>query len=90
MGVFSDKCKGQIIPVFFHPDVTVCEQVLRACYAGGVRVFEFTNRGESAYSTFVHLRKVANENMPNLLLGIGSVVRAADAERFIAPERSSW
>lgn len=84
MAEFSDKCKGQIIPVFFHPDVTVCEQVLRACYAGGVRVFEFTNRGESAYSTFVQLRKVANELMPDLQLGIGSVVRAADAERFIA------
>ncbi len=84
MAEFSDKCKGQIIPVFFHPDVTVCEQVLRACYAGGVRVFEFTNRGESAYSTFVQLRKVADEFMPNLQLGIGSVVRAQDAERFIA------
>ena len=84
MDVFSDKCKGQIIPVFFHPNATVCEQVLRACYAGGVRVFEFTNRGESAYSSFVHLRKVANECMPDLLLGIGSVVRASDAERFIA------
>ncbi len=84
MAEFSDRCKGQIIPVFFHPDVRVCEQVLKACYAGGVRVFEFTNRGESAYSTFIQLRQVADELMPDLLLGIGSVVRANDAERFIA------
>lgn len=80
---FSAKCKRQIIPVFFHKDYSVCEQVLRACYAGGVRVFEFTNRGDSAYDSFVKLRQVA-QTLPDLCLGVGSVVRKEDAERFIA------
>jgi len=82
MDGFSDKCKGQIIPVFFHKDYDVCVEVMRACYAGGVRVFEFTNRGESAYESFVRLHKVAQQ-LPGLSLGVGSVVRKEDAERFI-------
>jgi len=83
MGVFSDKCKNQIIPVFFHKDYDVCVEVMRACYKGGVRVFEFTNRGESAYESFVRLRQVAQTEMPDLCLGVGSVVYKEDAERFI-------
>lgn len=84
MGAFSDKCKGQIVPVFYHNDHIVCEHVMRACYAGGVRIFEFTNRGESAYDSFVRLRKIVVNEMPEMCLGVGSVVRKADAERFIA------
>lgn len=84
MGVFSDKCKGQIVPVFYHGDSTVCQHVMQACYDGGVRVFEFTNRGEAAYANFVVLRALATAQMPDLLLGVGSVVYGQDAERFIA------
>ena len=80
---FKDKCKGAMVPVFFHADSAVCENVLRACYAGGVRIFEFTNRGASAYSTFLKLRKIVDDEMQDMSLGVGSVVRAADAEKFI-------
>lgn len=83
MGVFSDKCKGQIVPVFYHADSAVCQHVMQACYAGGVRLFEFTNRGEAAYANFVVLRTLATAQMPDLLLGVGSVVYGQDAERFI-------
>lgn len=84
MGVFSDKCKGQIVPVFYHSDSSVCQHVMQACYDGGVRMFEFTNRGEAAYTNFVVLRTLATAQMPDLLLGVGSVVYGQDAERFIA------
>ena len=80
---FKDKCKDQMVPVFFHADYNICENVLRACYAGGVRVFEFTNRGASAYSSFTRLRAIVDKEMPDMYLGVGSVVRAADAECFI-------
>ncbi len=72
-----------MVPVFFHPDMGVCENVLRACYAGGVKVFEFTNRGASAYSTFLKLREIVDREMPEMSLGVGSIVRASDAEKFI-------
>ena len=37
-----------MVPVFYHSDAEVARQVLKACYEGGVRAFEFTNRGDFA------------------------------------------
>ncbi|MCQ2348099.1 MAG: bifunctional 4-hydroxy-2-oxoglutarate aldolase/2-dehydro-3-deoxy-phosphogluconate aldolase [Paludibacteraceae bacterium] len=83
MAVFSDKCKGQMVPVFYHADYAICENVLKACYAGGVRMFEFTNRGEAAYDNFVKMQALAKAQMPDMQIGVGSVVRGEDAKRFI-------
>lgn len=81
MDAFYDKWKGQIIPVFNHSDYDVCEHVLEACYNGGIRVFEFTNRGENAYDIFVRLQQY--NPYSDLSLGVGSVVYKQDAVRFI-------
>ena len=37
-----------MVPVFYHKDLEVCKNVVKACYEGGVRAFEFTNRGDFA------------------------------------------
>ena len=34
-----------MVPLFFHSDVEVAKKVLKACYDGGARLMEFTNRG---------------------------------------------
>lgn len=34
-----------MVPVFYHEDVEIAKKVVKACYEGGVRAFEFTNRG---------------------------------------------
>lgn len=65
-----------IVPVFYHKDIEVCKNVLKACYEGGIRVFEFTNRGDYAHEVFTALNKYAAETMPDMMLGIGSVVDA--------------
>lgn len=62
-----------MVPVFYHSDENVCLEVVRACYQGGVRVFEFTNRGDFAHELFNKLIKVAQAEMPELILGVGSV-----------------
>ena len=41
-----------LVPVFYHRDINVCKSVVKACYEGGVRVFEFTNRGDFASLVF--------------------------------------
>ena len=41
-----------IVPVFYHEDVAICKEILKAVYDGGVRIFEFTNRGEGAHKVF--------------------------------------
>ena len=37
-----------MVPVFYHKDAEVAKKVVKACYDGGVRAFEFTNRGDFA------------------------------------------
>ncbi|WP_400193000.1 bifunctional 4-hydroxy-2-oxoglutarate aldolase/2-dehydro-3-deoxy-phosphogluconate aldolase [Hymenobacter sp. B81] len=72
-----------VIPVFYHADVDYAQRMLSACYAGGIRVFEFTNRGDNAFEVFGQLRRYAREQCPELLLGIGTIYNARDAEAFI-------
>ncbi len=72
-----------VIPVFYHPDLSVCEQVIKACYQGGVRVFEYTNRGDFAHENFGSLVKYARANFPEMILGAGSIVDAGTATMYI-------
>ena len=72
-----------MVPVFFHKDLEVCKHVLRACYEGGVRVFEFTNRGDFAHETFSALNKYVAKEMPEMVMGVGSIVDAGTASIYI-------
>lgn len=72
-----------IVPVFYHKDPDVCKEVLKACYEGGVRVFEFTNRGDYAHEVFGELNKWAAKETPEMILGIGSVVDAGTTSLYI-------
>ncbi|MFY0606580.1 MAG: bifunctional 4-hydroxy-2-oxoglutarate aldolase/2-dehydro-3-deoxy-phosphogluconate aldolase [Cyclobacteriaceae bacterium] len=72
-----------IVPVFYNKDIELCKQVLMACYKGGVRVFEFTNRGDYAHEVFSELNKWAAVEAPEMILGIGSVVDAGTTSLYI-------
>lgn len=72
-----------MVPVFYHADITVAQNVLKACYAGGVRVFEFTNRGDFAQEVFAELVKFAAKECPEMILGIGSIVDPATAAIYL-------
>ena len=72
-----------IIPVFYHSDIDVAKQVVKACYEGGIRAFEFTNRGDFAHEVFADLVKWADKECPELILGIGSIVDPATASLYI-------
>ena len=71
-----------MLPLFYHDDVTVCENVLQALYNGGVRCVEFTNRGVHALPNFKHLVSLKT-TMPGLILGIGTIKTPQDATSFI-------
>lgn len=71
-----------MLPLFYHDDVTVCENVLQALYNGGVRCVEFTNRGVNALPNFKHLVSLKT-TMPGLILGIGTIKTPQDATSFI-------
>ena len=68
-----------MVPVFYHSNAETAKKVIKACYDGGVRAFEFTNRGDFAQEVL----KFAAKECPELALGIGSVVDAPTAALYI-------
>jgi 2-dehydro-3-deoxyphosphogluconate aldolase/(4S)-4-hydroxy-2-oxoglutarate aldolase len=74
----------KMLPLWFHKDATVSVDVLKALYAAGIKAVEYTNRGAEAAENFKALRKVVNESMPGMLLGIGTVKTVEDAQKFIS------
>lgn len=72
-----------MVPVFYNKDIEVCKKVLNACYEGGVRVFEFTNRGDYAHEVFNELNKYAAKELPEMMMGVGSVVDAGTTSLYI-------
>lgn len=80
---FETVLRYPVVPVFYHADAAFAKQILKACYAGGLRVFEFTNRGSNAFDVFTELVAFVRDECPDMLLGIGTLYKAADAERFI-------
>ena len=73
-----------MVPVFYHKDAELCKNVVKACYDGGVRIFEFTNRGDFATLVFAELNKWTIENCPDMIMGVGSVIDEGTAAMYIA------
>ena len=71
-----------IVPVFYNGDIEIAKNVLKACYEGGIRLFEFTNRGPKAAEVFEALVPYAAQ-FPGMILGVGSISFARDARKFI-------
>ncbi|MBR1405523.1 MAG: bifunctional 4-hydroxy-2-oxoglutarate aldolase/2-dehydro-3-deoxy-phosphogluconate aldolase [Bacteroidales bacterium] len=72
-----------MVPVFYHADAEIAKQVLKACYVGGVRAFEFTNRGDFAQEVFGELVKYAVKELPGMIVGVGSVVDPSTAALYL-------
>lgn len=72
-----------LVPLFYHNDIAVSKKVLRACYNGGARLLEFTNRGDFAHEVFGELNKFAAKELPEMILGVGSVTDAGTASLYM-------
>ena len=72
-----------MVPLFYHKDINVAKAVLKACYGGGARLMEFTSRGDFAFEIFNQLIKYAIEELPGMILGVGSVTDAAAASQYM-------
>ena len=71
------------IPIFYQTDIDVCKKILTACYNGGARVAEFTNRGDYAHEVFGELNKFAEENLPEMILGAGSLTDSGTTSLYL-------
>ena len=73
-----------VIPVFYHPDVEVCKNVIQACANAGAKCVEFTNRGDFAAHVFHDLARHFAQAYRSVVLGVGSIVDAPTAALYIA------
>ena len=89
MQVLEAIGKTGMVPVFYHADAEIAKQVVKACYEGGVRAFEFTNRGDFASEVFVEVIKFAAKECPEMVLGVGTIVDAPTAALYIQIGRAS-
>ena len=81
--VLSAMQSTGLVPVFYSSDIEISKKVVKACYEGGVRAFEFTNRGDFAHEVFRDLVKYAAKECPEMIMGIGSIVDAPTAALYI-------
>jgi 2-dehydro-3-deoxyphosphogluconate aldolase/(4S)-4-hydroxy-2-oxoglutarate aldolase len=73
-----------LVPVFYDPDIEVVKSVVNACYAGGATIIEFTNRGDRAIDVFRELAVYRDRDLPEMILGAGSIIDAPTAALYIA------
>ena len=72
-----------IVPVFYNKDIETAKKVVKACYDGGIRAFEFTNRGDGAHRVFEQLMAFVRTECPEMALGAGTILDAPTAALYI-------
>jgi 2-dehydro-3-deoxyphosphogluconate aldolase/(4S)-4-hydroxy-2-oxoglutarate aldolase len=72
-----------MVPLFYNPDVELVKKFVTACYKGGARIFEFTNRGDFAHEVFAELNKYCLDNLPGMMIGVGSVTDAGTTSLYL-------
>ena len=83
MKVLNTMLETGLVPVFYHPNVEVAREVAAACVAGGCPLLEFTNRGDHAWEVFTELERYCARELPELILGVGSIVDPGTASLYI-------
>ena len=75
---------NKVVPVFYSPDVEIAKSITKACHEGGIRILEFTNRGDFAWEVFKDLEIYCRQNLPDMILGAGSILDPALANLYIS------
>lgn len=73
----------KLLPLYYNDSAEISVAILHALYEAGVRMVEYTNRGECALENFKVLRKEVDNNLPDFLLGIGTVKSKKQAKKFV-------
>ena len=83
LDVLQAMMDSGLVPVFYHKDLETAKKVARAVADGGVKVLEFTNRGDFAWQIFSALIQWCESEIPDLILGVGSVIDPGTASLYI-------
>jgi 2-dehydro-3-deoxyphosphogluconate aldolase/(4S)-4-hydroxy-2-oxoglutarate aldolase len=84
MNVLNTLVEVGLVPVFYHDDLETAKKVAQAVADGGARALEFTNRGDFAHRVFSELNAWCAKEIPDLILGAGSVLDPGTASFYIA------
>jgi 2-dehydro-3-deoxyphosphogluconate aldolase/(4S)-4-hydroxy-2-oxoglutarate aldolase len=71
-----------VLPLYYNDDETVTIETLRALYRAGIRAVEYTSRGTAALGNFIKMLEIRNAEMPEMLLGIGTIKNIKQAEEY--------
>ncbi len=82
--VLNTMIETGLVPVFYHADAQVAKSVAKAIAAGGCRLLEFTNRGDFAPEVFKELSLYCRKEVPQMILGVGSIIDAPTAALYVA------
>jgi 2-dehydro-3-deoxyphosphogluconate aldolase / (4S)-4-hydroxy-2-oxoglutarate aldolase len=82
--VLNAMVETGLVPVFYNGDVEVSKRIADALAAGGARCIEFTNRGDFAPFVFKELSEYCAKAMPQIMLGVGSIIDPYTAALYIA------
>jgi 2-dehydro-3-deoxyphosphogluconate aldolase / (4S)-4-hydroxy-2-oxoglutarate aldolase len=83
MQVLNTMLESGIVPLYYNSNSQIVRKVIQACYNGGARIFEFTNRGDFAHDVFADVNKWCTVECPDMILGVGSIVDSATAALYI-------
>jgi len=73
----------KLLPPYYHNDPEISKSILQALYEAGIRMAEYTARGENALTNFKELRKFVDVQMNDMQLGIGTIKNVRQARSFI-------
>lgn len=71
------------IPVFYYKDKDTCLNVMKSCLEAGLKIIEFTDRGEGAEENFKALLDLRDKNYPDVIVGIGSLFNSEETKNYI-------
>lgn len=73
-----------VLPLYYHAEESVSLDILRSLYRAGIRAVEYTSRGKAALGNFTKMVEIRNAEMPEMLLGIGTIKTLQQAEEYHA------
>lgn len=74
--------KQGMLPLYFNADENKSIAILKSLYKVGIRAVEYTSRGPEAVSNFKKMIEIRNAEMPDMLLGIGTIKNLSQAETY--------
>jgi len=80
--IFEKISRQAMLPLYFHQRREVSLSALQALYAAGIRVVEYTNRGQQALENFKAMRALRDATMPDMTLGIGTIKNEHQAKAY--------